>query len=70
MMYKIRTRSTYRKSVMIKKILIIVGATIGGVIGFLRTENVIQDVSGFVWGIILGSLVAYFVWNFIESLME
>jgi len=55
---------------MIKKILIIVGATIGGVIGFLRTENVIQDVSGFVWGIILGSLVAYFVWNFIESLME
>lgn len=55
---------------MIRKTLIIGGAVIGAVVGFLRTENVIQDISGVVWGIVLGAFIAYFVCNLIEFLLE
>jgi len=55
---------------MLRKVFIIGGAVAGAIIGYLRTENFVTDVSGVFWGVILGAYLAYFVCNIVENLLD
>ena len=55
---------------MLRKVFIMGGAVAGAIIGYLRTENFVTDVSGVFWGVILGAYLAYFVCNIVENLLD